>query len=228
MFIGDLTNTQGGQTSAVPFTATLTVGSPLNGTFTLGEDRPGTLSGEAEGNEATFTGTITGDCPGTLNGSMTLVNDTRLSFEGTGSDCGGALSLTGRLDRLAECVNIAGTWQVNEQATVTCVAEGESETVTLSDTGTVVITQNECDISYTVPNTQVTRQGSIDGSDVTIRGPLALSVEGVRFTENQVTFEGVVLSGDTTFTLRGTGVARGTVDGSTFSCTATSTAEFTR
>lgn len=126
------------------------------------------------------------------------------------------------------CANIAGTWNVTENVTVTCTVAGEPpETDTTSGTGRTTITQNGCAISYVVPEVGLTRTGVIDGQHVRFTGPLALALASdVQFSRNSVTIEGD-LQGNS-IVAQGSGTAAGTAQGSSFVCTASSTATFTR
>jgi hypothetical protein len=126
------------------------------------------------------------------------------------------------------CANVAGTWNVTEDVTVTCTLAGQpAETDTVRGTGSTTITQNGCAISYVVPHVDITRTGTIDGQHVRCTGPFALGLSGeVQFSQNSMTMEGD-LQGDT-LVLQGTGTASGTAQGSTFVCTGDSKATFTR
>ena len=80
-------------------TTTLTVGSPLRGTFRLRSlEIAGTVAGDATGDQATFTFTITGACPGTLQGSMDIaltLEGPAITIDASGSDCNGDLDFRG-------------------------------------------------------------------------------------------------------------------------------------
>jgi hypothetical protein len=126
------------------------------------------------------------------------------------------------------CANVAGTWNVTEDITVTCTLAGQpAETDTIRGTGNTMITQNGCAISYVVPNVDIIRTGTIDGQHVRFTGPFALGLSGdVQFSQNSMTMEGD-LQGDT-LVLQGAGTARGITQGSTFVCTGDSKATFSR
>jgi hypothetical protein len=125
------------------------------------------------------------------------------------------------------CANIAGMWDVIEEVTVTCTAEGESETASQRGAGRTTITQNGCAISYVVPNVEVTRTGVIDGDHVRFSGPFVIALfDDVNLSQNTVTIEGELVGN--TIALEGSGIAAGSVNGIAFDCTGDSTATFTR
>ena len=101
-FSGNLVTTQGEQDLTETFTASLTVGSPLSGTFDIDDGMTsGTIAGEAEGDTATFTGTLDGACPRIItDGSATLLDDNTLSVDVSGSDCDGLFTSTGTATRV--------------------------------------------------------------------------------------------------------------------------------
>ncbi len=98
-FSGNLTTIQGGVTSTDTTTVILTVGSPLSGTFSA-DGQTGTIAGEATGDTATFTATFNRDCPGSAEGTATLLDNDTLSVEVSGSDCDGPFTSTGTLNRV--------------------------------------------------------------------------------------------------------------------------------
>lgn len=127
----------------------------------------------------------------------------------------------------AACEDISGAWSGTESGTVMCSIGGEDVTQTLSSTGIIVIEQSGCNISYTLPGVGIERTGTIDGSSINFSGPIAVpDVEGVTFTENNATVEGMV-DGDT-MTLAGTGSASGSFGGLSFSCEGDAMATFER
>jgi hypothetical protein len=135
-FSGNFTTTQGGEDFVGTITMTLTVGSPLSGTFRAGDGTTGTISGEAEGNSATFSATIEGVCPGSFSGSMTLEGDT-LSFNGNGSDCEGPFTSVGTLNRVDGAVplsleQLSGTYRLVDFT----VTQPDGTIITPNDIGT--------------------------------------------------------------------------------------------
>jgi hypothetical protein len=128
-----------------------------------------------------------------------------------------------------ECTDIAGEWNVSETGTITCIFDGETETVTPSGNRIINIAQNGCDVHWIVPdfNFNVERTGIVEGNTIRASGPFAVPLVGdATFTQN--TFLGGGLINENEFTLDGKGIAMGTASGISFSCTATSTAVFTR
>ncbi len=135
-FRGDVTTTQGGQDFVDTLTITLTVGSPLSGTFSTSDGRTGTISGDAVDNSATFTGTSEGDCPGTItDGSAMLTDNNTLSFETSGSDCDGPFSSTGTLTRATNAPPMAdaGPNQAVSTGTLVTLDGSGSSDVDLGD-----------------------------------------------------------------------------------------------
>ncbi len=225
-FSGDITTTQGEEHFIDTMNISLTTHSPLSGTFFIRGD-VGTISGNAEGDVATFTGTIDGICPGSFNGSITLISDNTFSISMTGSDCSGSFNSTGDLKRV-EYIEIAGTWRVSESGTVTCVFDGKSETETISGTGTVVIEQNGRNVSYVPPSINAPRGGEIEGNTISFSGLFVVPlVGGVNFSQNIVTIKGPIID-EEEFTLYGSGIATGTFEGVGFTCTGNTTAKFKR
>ncbi|MEE9238054.1 MAG: hypothetical protein V3U58_00675 [Thermodesulfobacteriota bacterium] len=97
-FEGIATTTQGGETFALFLTLTLFVESPLSGVISLdGEEF--SISGDAVGNFATFTGNLNAECPGTFSGTAELIPDNTILFVSEGSDCNGPFSSTATLVR---------------------------------------------------------------------------------------------------------------------------------
>lgn len=125
------------------------------------------------------------------------------------------------------CVNIAGQWDVTESVTITCQLQGESDTLTQSGSGTVTMQQSGCNISYTVPQINVIRAGTIVGDTLHLTGPFVVFQPGVVATENNLTIVGTVENGRR-IPLSGTGVASGSLEGIPFTCNGTSTALMTR
>jgi hypothetical protein len=99
-FNGNIIISQGGESSERALIMAMNVGSPLSGTLTMSGGARGTISGDATPNAATFIGNFVGDCPGTMNGSLSLVSENTLSLTAEGADCNGAFSATGEITRL--------------------------------------------------------------------------------------------------------------------------------
>jgi hypothetical protein len=227
-FSGDITTSQGGQDSVDTINLSLTVGSPLRGTFfRLSDGVVGTISGDAKGDSATFAGTSGGDCPASFNGSIMLMGNDTLSVDVEGSNCNGTFSSSGELTGV-ECINIDGTYNVEETVIATCTADGESETDTLSGTATVELEQNGCNVRYVVPGLDLPREGKIEGNNVSFTGPFVIPfVGGVNFTQNTAAIEGTIID-ENRIAVNGAGIATGTFEGGSFSCTGDSSGKFTR
>jgi hypothetical protein len=132
------------------------------------------------------------------------------------------------------CANIDGLWHASEQVIARCMIEGESETLEMEGEGTVDIVQTACQIRWEIPQTDAARTGTVTGNKLQATGPFVLAnlVPGVQvtFTQNQADITGTITGN--TIRLNGTGRAAGKIcvdEGClTFSCTGTSSAEFTR
>lgn len=127
----------------------------------------------------------------------------------------------------AACAQVAGTWAVTDTATVRCSGSFGSGSDTITETGTISITQSGCNISFRSPANTL-RTGTVSGNTIQFSGPLALSSPGVTFTENQISFSGTVASDGRRIDLTGSGRAAGSIQGQPGSCTATSTERMTR
>ncbi len=132
---------------------------------------------------------------------------------------------TGNVD--AACANIAGQWDATETITVTCVAQGfPPETITQTGSGSITMQQSGCNISYTIPQINFLRSGTINGNSIHMTGKFVEAPQCV-ITQNLVTVDGTV-ENDRRISLSGTGVAEGTCEGVFVRCDGTSTAVMTR
>ena len=169
----------------------------------------------------------------TANGAVSLNparNRVYVRFRDSGGIIRGATSVAIKTPEIVitkECEDISGTWSVTETVNASCTGFGETETINESGTTTIVINQNGCNISYALPGFNVTRTGTVKGNNINLSGPFIQPlVGGVSFTQNRLTIEGTVVGN--TINLRGTGMARGTVEGISFSCTGSSNARLSR
>jgi uncharacterized protein (TIGR03437 family) len=134
-----------------------------------------------------------------------------------------------------QCANIAGTWSVTETGKLTCTLTkgGVSETGTesLRGSGSVLISQVGCEVSYTPPNLTASvgqlnalRAGTIDGSNVKFSGLLAVSASAA-YETNTLSATGSLSNGVINMTSSGTVTGSGYIDGEVvrFSCTQAST-----
>jgi len=127
-----------------------------------------------------------------------------------------------------DCADIRGAWDFSEQVAVTCTVAGDQETATMSGSGTIDIEQDGCSFRFSAPEGPV-RNGEIDGTRIRMENPFILDVGvGIDFSENRAIAEGALSPDGNTISLTGTGTASGFIEGERFSCTGTSTAEFTR
>lgn len=137
------------------------------------------------------------------------------------------IEITGSDANIANCIDISGAWNGTESATVNCTIAGESFSDTQDGSGTIVINQNECNISYRVPGTNASRTGTITGNQLRLSGPFAEPLGlGVNFSQNEVNIEGIVEQNQ--MSLTGSGVASGTANGVPFSCDGNSEGTFNR
>lgn len=115
---------------------------------------------------------------------------------------------------------------------MTCTVDGETQTQIISGASDVVIEQNDCNIRYEIPVPDnlgggfIERTGKIDGNNIDISGIYVIPLGGANITQNIATMQGAI-SGDE-INLSGSGIAEGTIDGMSFSCTGNSTAVATR
>jgi hypothetical protein len=129
------------------------------------------------------------------------------------------------------CVNLAGRWSAHEEGEITCCFMGECDTDDFSGTATTTIQdRGGCVFRYEIRDRSGRVVGDrtlvVSGNQFTISGIAAIPAEGVIVTENRFTGTGKVC-GDM-MSISGSGVFRGTLYGSPFSCTTTATAEFYR
>lgn len=130
-------------------------------------------------------------------------------------------------DGSGECANIAGQWNATESVTITCQAMGESETYTESGSGIVNMQQSGCDISYPMPQINVTRTGTIAGDTLSLTGLFVVFAPEVVVTKNKLTIVGN-MENSYRIRLSGTGVASGSFEGVSGTCSGISTALMTR
>jgi hypothetical protein len=123
-FGGQVSMDRGGQSSSDVLAFTLDSGSPLWGTVNTGTGGTGIISGETEGDTATFTGDIEPEDSGCLwsfSGGMILNGDGSISITMEGTDCTGAVSASGQVPRLQtdrlNVPNLLGVWQLNRNLT---------------------------------------------------------------------------------------------------------------
>jgi hypothetical protein len=127
------------------------------------------------------------------------------------------------------CINIAGSWYASETVTLTCCIYGNCETDTFSGTDTITIQQNGCNISYDLYISgygTFSRTGTIDANNIHLSGLFVVLQPWCTATQNVVNADGAV-NGDQ-INLHGSGIANGTCDGDSFSCTGSSNATLTR
>lgn len=126
-----------------------------------------------------------------------------------------------------ECLDLGGTWRVTENVQLTCRLGNESESLNESATATGFMEQDGCNIRIIEPITGTPRTGTIDGNRVTLSGQFIIPTPEVSVSENVITFEQVVLDVND-FTMIGTGLYIGTLDGSQFRCDGETTSRFVR
>jgi len=125
------------------------------------------------------------------------------------------------------CVSIDGDWSGRETGSIRCSGGGQSETFPVDESGTVTITQSDCNVSYTIPGTDFTRSGTVDRSNIHLNGPCAeLDVESCSVSSNVITANGTVQGN--TIHLTGSCTVSGVCDGIRVSCSGSTTATLTR
>jgi hypothetical protein len=126
-------------------------------------------------------------------------------------------------DEVGPCVDIAGVWNYSESGTVTCSADGESETIYPYGSGTVTVIQDGCTVTYYVPNTTYSRSGTVVGNSIQVTGVFVVPLaDGVSVTENAYTGSGTISSDERRINLSGSGYASGFYEGIYGECTGTS------
>jgi hypothetical protein len=125
------------------------------------------------------------------------------------------------------CANIAGDWNVSETAVITCTFDGETETETLSETGTETIYQDGCTVAYDLPTEfgPITRTGTVSVDEVNFSGIAGIFPQCF-LTQNNFSANGTI--DVNIINLTSSSILTGTCDGASISCTVTSTATFSR
>jgi len=124
---------------------------------------------------------------------------------------------------------VSGTWNYSNTGIVSCTYAGQTETENVSGSGSINLNQNQNDskVSWTEPVYDKTRSGTVNASKIQVFGLFAVPLEGgVQITQNSYTSEGTIC-GDN-ITLNGTGIAAGTYEGMSFTCTGTDKLVLTR
>lgn len=152
------------------------------------------------------------DVPLDLNGNVTV-----MAFAGGFQPYRATREINA--NALPRCIDLSGTWRATQSVTITCRLGGESETDTVRSSGTVIVNQEGCNISFADPRApDLPRTGTIVGNKVSLSGQFVVGASpAVRFTENVVTM-GQTIVNPRDFTLTGEGMANGTLDGSEFRC----------
>ena len=143
--------------------------------------------------------------------------------DGVDQDCAGG-------DLLCEqCADIAGGWNGTETVTLTCCQAGDCETETFTGTNSILIQQSGCDLSYDLEIAgygDYGRTGVAAGDQLQLSGQFVLLQPWCIATENSITITGTINNDLIVF--QGTGAANGSCNGTSFSCTGTSSGEFSR
>ncbi|MBN2592068.1 MAG: hypothetical protein JXA81_01070 [Sedimentisphaerales bacterium] len=129
-----------------------------------------------------------------------------------------------------DCVDVSGTWQVEENVTATFSAEGETETIETSGSGEITIEQNGCHISFYSPGLDgdivLLREGTVTNNSITFSGRMVPDMPEVSCSGNLITGNGVIEGN--TITVITTGSASCSAEGISVLITANGTAVFTR
>lgn len=98
---------------------------------------------------------------------------------------------------LAQCEDLSGEWQVSESVQITISIPGEpDEVIEQSGSGTILLSQTGCDISYSVDvlQTSIARTGSINGNSISLSGTAAIFQQGVTCSQNLMTATGTIIN----------------------------------
>jgi hypothetical protein len=94
---------------------------------------------------------------------------------------------------VGDCPNVSGMWHFTNSGVVTYIIDGETETEYPSGSGTIVINQNGCAISWTEPVLNQSRSGTVSGQNVQVSGIFVVPmVDGVNITQNSYTASGTI------------------------------------
>jgi hypothetical protein len=121
------------------------------------------------------------------------------------------------------CADIGGAWTYNEAAIITCPP---TVTFPVSQRGPTTITQNGCDVSWSVQG--VPRSGRVTGNALTASGPLTIPTPGFTVSNNIITGAGTISPDRRRVDLAGSGRIDGVLQGTPVSCAVSSTAILTR
>jgi hypothetical protein len=227
-FSGEVTVSQESSAFTDGINLSIRGGSPLTGSFFRRSQGVAVdVTVRPEGNTAAINGTRSGACATTYSGTLILSGVAGVSLDMTEAGCEGNVALSGRL-HAAPCVDVGGTYDVEETTTITVSAGGQSETQTVSGNARILLEQNECQVSYPVPGAGLERQGAVHGNTLDLSGTFVNPlVEGMSFRVNEF-HASVTIKDEFDYTFVGTGNARGTYQGVSFTITGSSTGRMRR
>lgn len=199
--------------------ATVNTGQSVTLSWSAQAARSCTASGDWSGSKSATGGSETlavGSSAGTRNYTLTCVG-----AEGTAAASAG---VTVNQAPPEACANINGTWTEEATVRLECVPEDESDTYTESGRGS--ISQQGCNVSYTVAGVQ--RRGTVVGRTVTLTGPAGIAQPGVTLTVNTFTFTGTISADGRRIDATGVGQISGSYAGGSVSCRLNSTSVLRR
>lgn len=154
----------------------------------------------------------------------------RSNCGGQGSRCAGMDGVgtptlsCGRAGYSGGCASVAGNWYISEEVMASCTGGGETIDFDGSGGGTVTFEQRDCEVSYTAPDTGISRSGKIVGNRMRLLGRFLVSADpSVRFSPNIAVIDGTVSGSSLSAT--GTGLARTEIAGVRVSCEGQSSAD---
>ena len=224
-YSGNLQVTQSGFTNSEPVDLVLTQGR---------SSQIGTIFRKSDGTVLNMTGStnslvVTASPPDTeLYRGTLLLGGSGASVTLTGTNNTGPVTANGSFSPTAN-LSIAGLYDVTQKVTYTISGGGQSQTNTVTSTGSITLEQTGSSVQYTVPMTNLLRTGSITGNTLTLTGAFveALSGSDVSFSANQAHLT-VDISNEYNFKASGQGNAAGLANGVPFTVTGTATATLIR
>jgi hypothetical protein len=203
-----------------------TAGSTKNGTFFRKSDGAvGQFTGSESNGTLTITGSMKGNTSLTFSGTVKISNST-LDIDLTFNDIGNSYTCKGTLSKV-DCIDISGNYYIYESYKLAVTADGETDTLENSGYGSLSLEQIKCHVSYTVTNTDVTREGDIDGNKFSISGVCMVPSDEITYTQNSFTAE-VTIIDNNHFEYDGIMKAKGTYQGHSFTIKGSSSGTFDR
>ena len=132
------------------------------------------------------------------------------------------------------CQQIGGEWQVEEHSTITYDIGGQISSAQNDGSGPLTIEQDGCQIHFESQGVnpidgsiiRLSRDGSVNGNNVTYTGEAGVIIPGASYSENYITGTGVI--DENTITVNNVGSVRASAYGIPIVVTISGTALFTR